>query len=260
MIRESSCQFGEGSSLAGIITEPPQWPVRSAWILISAGLMPKAGPFGLYSQLARKIAQGGAPVLRFDLGGIGDSRVAYPQFSLGRRTELEIRAAVDFMAQRFSVDSLTLCGLCSGAEDSLRYAINDSRISKVVMIDTFAYRTAGWKRRQRLKTVARHAFRTVGLHSSVPVASESSFINYKYMDYLESSRSLSTLLERKVDLHFIYTGGMSEVFNHKGQFKRMFPTLDLRRGVAIDHFPEMGHTQLLEEDRQRLVNAIARRA
>ena len=103
-------------------------------MLVSAGLLPKFGPYRLYAELARRLADDGVVTLRFDLGGIGDSAQEYEGRSLKTRTDLEIRAAIDHLSECHGFGNVGLGGLCSGAEDSLRVAAADPRVTGVVFI------------------------------------------------------------------------------------------------------------------------------
>jgi dienelactone hydrolase len=255
---ENACQFGEDQRLAGIVTEPDPGRPELGLVLVTAGLLPKAGPFRLYAELARHLAQEGVVTLRFDLGGVGDSLEERAGRPLRERTALEIRAAVDYLSERYALPRLVLGGLCSGAEDALRSAAADGRVSGVVMIDPFAYRSAGWHRRHVRHRLLRRALRAVGLYR--PIASSSTrAVHYKYMDREEASAMLKRLLHRDAYVHFLYTAGVRESFNHRGQVQGWFPELDFRDRVTVDHFPHLDHTQLLAEDRRTLMQAIAAR-
>ncbi|HEU4412486.1 MAG TPA: hypothetical protein VFS43_45005 [Polyangiaceae bacterium] len=269
-MRESPCQFGQYRQLVGIVTEPsaPPPPRRLACVLVNAGLVPKFGPFRLYARLARRLAEDGVLTLRFDLGGIGDSRQEYPGQPLHERTAIELGAAVDYVAGRYAPDGVVLGGLCSGAEDSFRYAEGDARVAGVVLIDPFSYRTEGWAWRHLRYRLARRSLRALGLYEPLPphaasgpdgAAKGKPLVNYKYMERDESGRILKTLLARRARVHFVYTGGMLEHFNHPGQLAAMFPGVDFGGLVTLDHFPRTDHTQALEEDRRALVEAISRR-
>src|SRR4029077_4111930 len=72
-MKEYSCRFGNAQHLVGIITAPDPPPRRLAFVLVTAGVTPKSGPFRLYAELARRVARDGFLAFRFDLGGIGDS-------------------------------------------------------------------------------------------------------------------------------------------------------------------------------------------
>jgi dienelactone hydrolase len=264
-VNESSCRFGPGGRLVGIVTEPHNAPPprRAACVLVNAGLVPKFGPFRLYARLARRLADEGLLTLRFDLGGIGDSRPGHAGRPLRERTMLELGDAVDHVAERYAPDGVILGGLCSGAEDSFRYAEGDPRVAGVVLIDPFGYRTAGWYWRHLRHRLARRSLRALGVYEpfAAPAAAPKgeSLVNYQHMDRAESGRILGALLGRRARVHFVYTGGMIEYFNHRRQLAAMFRGVDFRGLVTLDHFPHIDHTPALEEDRRALVEAIGAR-
>jgi hypothetical protein len=285
MMKESCCQFGPERRLAGIITEPGGRAPRLGFVLVSAGLLPKSGPYRLYAQLARRLADDGIVSLRFDLGGIGDSGQEHAGRPLKARTELEVRAALDYLSERHDLDGIVLGGLCSGAEDSFRSAASDSRVTGVVLIDPFAYRAPGWAWRHVVHRLGRRALRVLGLYEPLVKAEmspsradgdRSGVVSYKYMERPEATHILRTLLKRNAQVHFVYTAGMREVFNHSGQLRALISDLDFdvrtisNRGappsfrvgggvVTLDYLPRIDHTQLLEEDRRTLVEAVAQR-
>lgn len=268
-MRETTCQFGPHGQLAGIITEPSTPGARAALVLVSAGLVPKCGPFRLYARLARRLAQHGIVTLRFDLGGIGDSPAESTGVPLRVRTDLEIEAALAYLTERYAVDRIMLGGLCSGAADSFRYAEHDLRVKGVVLIDPFGYAT--WDSRWRFFVIrtARRVLRALGLYvpvaypaATLPTAGSTKgkrLIDYKYMEYEESSRILRAMIDRGGSTHFVYTGGLRRFFNHPRQLKSMFRGLDFKGLVTVDHFLRIDHTQFLEEEREAVVEAIAHR-
>jgi len=93
-MNELALQFGAERGLAGIVTEPVQADARSALVLVTAGLLPKCGPYRLYAELSRRVARDGVVSLRFDLSSIGDSAPHAGGLSLRARTELEIGSAI----------------------------------------------------------------------------------------------------------------------------------------------------------------------
>lgn len=261
-MKETACQFGAERHLAGILTEPASTPPTSVLVLISAGLVPKYGPYRLYAELARRLGTIGVATLRFDLGDIGDSRPVHAGVTLEERTRLEIGAAVQFLAARFGALPVCLGGLCSGAEDAFRYAEADARVSGVVLIDPFSYRTPGWWWRHRLYRLARAAVLTLRAVKGAALpgpASDTLRLNYKHMDQGRARRILGTLVSRGTRVHFIYTGGARPDFNHSGQVAAMFSGLHFRGLVSVDYFPELEHMQPLQSERQRVVEAIRER-
>jgi hypothetical protein len=260
---EHAVQFGPESGLAGVITEPLAGRPRSALVLVTAGLLPKCGPYRLYAELARRVAGEGVVTLRYDASGIGDSAPSGSALPLRARTELEIGAAIDLLQQRYGLAKVLLGGLCSGAEDSLRAGASDARVSGVLMIDPFAYRTPGWFVRHLLHRGARRALRAIGAYE--PFQGEASernrprAVTYRYMERAEAAAALRQLLARDARAHFVYTAGARERFNHPRQLSAWFPELELSGRVTLDHFPRLDHTQLLSDDRRTLIEALASR-
>ena len=258
MIRETAVQFGAGDRLVGILSEPAQGAPRACFGLVTVAFNPKYGPFRVYTEWARHLAALGIATLRFDLGGIGES-LPLRKGSLRERTDLEIREAADLLATRFPGTPLLLGGICSGAEDSLRYAEHDPRVAGVVLVDPFAYRTTGWGWRHALYRLRRRTIRAVGLWKPGAIMGEESIVAYQVMARDESHRVLSSLLARRARVHFIYTSGRRETFNHRGQLRKMFPDLPLEGLATVDFLPSIEHTQVLREDRDLLIETIARR-
>lgn len=262
-MNEACCQLGAGARLAGIVTEPDGPPAR-ALVLVSAGLVPKFGPYRLYTELARRVAQDGTVTLRFDLGGIGDSSHGAAGAPLRARTELEIRAAVDWIRERYRVTDLTLGGLCSGAEDSFRAAADDARVSGVVLIDPFAYASRTNALRLAMHRMGRRTLRALGLYTpaarpaTLGSRSRARTVSYRYMEKAEALPILRTLVERDAHVHFVYTGGARDAFTHVRQLATEFE-LELGEGVTLDHFPHLDHTQLLAQDRRAVIETVARR-
>lgn len=264
-MKEYSCRFGSQGHLSGIVTEPRDQRAKATFILVTAGLLPKFGPYRLYTLLARHLTARGFRVLRFDLGGIGDSGLGEGNLTLKERTTREISAAVDFLAVHHPGTDIVLGGLCSGAEDSFRYAEHDARIRGIAMIDPFCYPTAGFGWRHFLFRVRRRMLHLLKIYQpptqraatgAVAGTGADSLVKYHHMDHAESERILRSLLAREARILFVYTGGMSEGFNHRSQLKKMFPEIDFRDRVALEYLPEMEHTQMLKEDRDRMIAAI----
>jgi dienelactone hydrolase len=265
---ETCCEIGARGELSGITTEPIGPPRRVANLFVNAGLVPKFGPHRLYVELARRLAKSGFRSLRFDLGDIGDSVQVHSGQPLLERTRLEVSAAIDHLHRSFDLDGVILTGLCSGAEDSFRHAAVDQRVVAVALIDPFAYRAAGWAWRNVVQRIKRRSLRMLGLYAPLRFAGPAatygpatnrSRLHYQPMEQPEASRILATLVDRGVCVHFIYTGGASEAFNHPAQLKAMFPGINFRDLVTVDHLPHLDHTQPLQEERDSLIATIEAR-
>jgi pimeloyl-ACP methyl ester carboxylesterase len=248
-----------GDRVAAIVTTPVSGG-RRACVLVNAGVVPKHGPFRLYTELARRLADHDYTTVRFDLGGLGDSTADGSHAPLAARTLGEIAAAVDHVCATPRVPgAVVIGGLCSGAEDAFRYAEIDARVTSVVLVDPFAYRTTGWYPRDLVRRAVGKLLVASGAWQPPLVERGARLVDYAYMRRAEAARILAALVGRRVRVHFIYTGGSDVHFNHPGQVAAMFPQLDLREFVTVDHLPGIEHTQLLGEDRALLVDTIAAR-
>jgi len=272
-MKNIASDFGEGNRLKGVLCWPPgHRRTKVALVLVSAGFTAKSGPHRVYAELARSLADLGIATLRFDLGGIGTSQTLNPDRALSERTRHDIEDAVNYLQEQHGIEDLVVGGLCSGAEDAFRYAENDVRVKGVLLIDPHAYKTRMWpimnvfSRRFLNRAIYKglRVFRIVKVVHSENSASnteglESNLIDYRYMPLKESARILRTLLGRRVHVHYVYTGGRIDEFNHKRQILSMFGSMQFGNHLTLDHIPHIEHTQVFEEDRNELIAAISKR-
>ncbi|TWU03318.1 serine aminopeptidase domain-containing protein [Neorhodopirellula pilleata] len=270
---EHAVQFGAHQNLSGIFndaqSEPHNGgsePCDTAIIMVTPGMLHHAGPFRLHVDLAKSLAVQHLPSFRFDLSGIGES------FGIGAggrsldRAVGEIRTAIDWLNENHSIRRVILFGLCSGADDGLAAAVNDPRIVGLVAMDGCGYRTPGYYWHRMI-----HRY----LRRSLDARKWRSWIRRRFMSAPDSPASLQPgddirefpsrataasqiahLLDQGTQFHFLYTGGVSDYFNHAGQFSAMFPELAGASGVTSQYWPEIDHVAYLCEDRQRLVRHV----
>jgi alpha-beta hydrolase superfamily lysophospholipase len=123
-IVEKLSTFGS-AGLFGIVTEPVVDAGLPPVVLLNVGLLHHIGPGRLWVDAAREWAANGNRVLRFDLGGIGDSP-ALPYRSEGEEYPLE---AVDDIIDAMRLvapddyEQVILVGICSGAYHALEAGI-----------------------------------------------------------------------------------------------------------------------------------------
>src|SRR5262245_20887044 len=115
---ERTVRFGPGDRIFGVLDSPADDAGQApAIVLFNTGTEYHIGPHRLYVPLAREWAARGHLVLRFDLGGIGDSEpppgvagnVAYPGRMLDDACE-----AIAFLRKEWPRRRVIVAGLCSG--------------------------------------------------------------------------------------------------------------------------------------------------
>ena len=146
-IEESTCRFGPGASLFGVLTRRRNDLAAPAIILFNAGAVHHVGPNRIYVTLARRLADLGFACLRFDLEGIGDSVLRSP----GRENHPypptaadDARAAIDYLKGEHGCTRFIALGLCSGAHTAFHCALawEQEAIDEVILINplTFYFR------------------------------------------------------------------------------------------------------------------------
>lgn len=261
--------FGSQGHLVGMFQPPSSLEHHGyAVVILTAGMLPSAGPFRLHVDLAASLAKAGISSLRFDLSGIGESLAIGGGGTSLQRAASEIRAAIDYLEIHQQVNRIALFGLCSGADDALYAAIHDYRICGVFSIDGCGYRTARYyleriprnylpkltSRRAWSSTISKVVMRTSDVPPSLMPASDIR----EFPDRETAAIQLHRLIRRGVRLHFHYTGGVGEYFNYREQFRDMFHGTDLAKSgdieqIGVTFSPECDHVAYLVEHRRRLV-------
>jgi pimeloyl-ACP methyl ester carboxylesterase len=134
---EQAVLLGSRSALVGIITQPcsPPPTEKPAVVILNTGIVHRVGHHRMYVSLARKLAEAGHVVLRFDLSGIGDSEQRNDKLSTIDSSLADIKEALDFLAANRHAARFVLIGLCSGADHAVLYAHSDPRVTGLVLMD-----------------------------------------------------------------------------------------------------------------------------
>ena len=127
-----------------LATGPASSAGLPAIILLNAGIVHRVGPHRITVTLARRLAEAGHAVLRFDQSGIGDSRPRAAGVSYLESVIDDVRQGMAYLEKTSGARRFILGGICSGADNSLRAALVEPRIVGIALLDPYAYRTAGY--------------------------------------------------------------------------------------------------------------------
>jgi len=267
---EQAIVFGKFDHLLGVanIAETAQTN-DTAMILITAGMLHNVGPYRMYVDIARKLAEQGMSSLRFDISGIGDSLGVGTAGKSIDRAAAEASEAMDYLAEKHAIKHFILFGLCSGADDSIQAALNDKRVKGVITLDGLGYKTLQFKLRHALllaKKMLRpdkwiNKFKSLGGGSKLAPASLAMGTDVReYPETVEqATEELQQLIDRNTQLHFIYTGG-TYYYNYARQFYDMLPDVNWKGTESTEFFPHMDHVVTLCEDRKQLVDHVTAKA
>jgi dienelactone hydrolase len=267
---ERVVRFGTDDGLVGILTEPsPGRAVAGTGIIfVNAGLLHRIGPHRVHVAAARRVAGDGFHALRFDLSGIGESEPRRDTTPYPASAVADIRDAMSFLETTEDLHRFVLVGLCSGADNSLRTALADARVAGAVLIDGFCYRTVGYYLHHYAPRLLRPRswlglFRRIrrrggptGTGPPAPDAATRTMLDRGFPPRDQLRSDLRTLRARGVRLHFIFTGGLSHLYNHEAQFRRSMRGVPLEPVFDVTYWPEAAHTFTSTAQRSRFLEAL----
>jgi hypothetical protein len=274
-VKERHVWFGARKSLSAVLTEPvAHAPGRPAALLLNAGLLHRVGPNRLYVALARRLAAAGMPVLRFDYSGLGESEPRRDDLTLEQSALAEGIEAMDFLQESGVADRFVPMGICTGAENAQRLAGEDERVVAAVLIDGYAYRTAGyylrecarhlasrrsWSRLLAKPLAVREALGPRRAAPATPTERNPGGLDYErqFPPRAACLEELQRILARSVELFLIFTGGgMAEFYNHPRQFAESFPSLRDHPRLRLEFMKFADHTFTLRNHQDAMLTSI----
>lgn len=265
---ERAVTFGDPHRLVGVVSDGRHSADDSAApavLLLNAGLLNRTGPHRLYVSMARALAGNGFLTLRFDHSGLGDSDRRSDQLPYAEAVVSDARMAMDHLAREYGIQRFILGGLCSGADHSFLTACQDSRVEGCILLDWYAYRTAGYYFRHygprlfRLGPWIRIQAKALQrLRSALPEKADRQVDPYarKIPPAAGVQRNLQDLLNRGVRFLCVYTGGQDSLINSAGQFFKMFPRLSPKEAIRVEYLRNAQHTFPVEVHRRELLHMV----
>lgn len=254
-IKEIALHFGAHHRLTGVLSLPVEGSTPGMPVVIpNTGLDPRTGPNRLHVHIARALAAAGHPVLRMDLGGLGDSD---PAPGHGSEPLEDLGAALSLLTARRYGPQFAVIGNCSGAHDGYCFAQINTRIAAVGMIDGYAYDTPKHRRLQYLARLLRLPRKLKDLFSGrgSQLQPQTSGLGYFTRPSLaEASAGLEALRQRGVRMAFAYSGDMEGDYSYPDQLFDMFP--NLRGAVSVWLYPEADHTFTRRAAREQMIQDL----
>jgi hypothetical protein len=227
----------------------------------------RVGPYRLFVDLARRLADLGFTTLRFDLSGLGDSATYAGGGTDEARWTEDMKSAMTLLQERHRATRFVVLGLCSGVDPAHAIALSDPRIRGAVFVDGHSFLT-------RMHYVHRYLFRAANprawelfLKRRVPqlfgvkeerTLGPSLAFARQPMPRSRFVREVGRLVEQDIPLLFAFTGEQNADFSHPDQFHDMVSPVETRGRVEVAIYRQADHTFSIPEDRRSFVETMGR--
>lgn len=267
-MKETAVAFGDRGGLLGVVTEPESAsmsdkPDRApAIVLLNAGLLHKVGPNRLSVEMARAVASRGFRALRFDLSGIGDSRMAAAQVPARERAVSDVQSAMDFLKQRYGAERFVLAGLCSGSDNAHHTSLQDDRVIGTIHLDGYSALNAQYQVRYYVGRalswrVLRNKLRTRAERTLTKNPTPAANARARPFPTREQlAEDFKRITARGVQLLYIYTAD-AKLYNYRGQLREAFFDVPFGDLLEEEFHPEASHTYTGVASRRRVVEHAA---
>ncbi|TAL71397.1 MAG: alpha/beta hydrolase [Rhodanobacter sp.] len=258
MTAEQAFRFGRADHLIGIAGLPAT-PAPVGAIVLNAGMVHRVGPFRLHVDLTRRLNAAGYPTLRMDLSTLGDSGASGQNQSHATEVLADVADAMNLLGTHAGCERFVLIGLCAGAANSHTVACVNPRVAGVVFIDGYVYRTFGFNLRHylpRLLSPVRVLRRVARMARQRRKPEGRAVFEVTVPPRDQVRRNYADMLARGLKLCFIYSGGISEHFNHARQFGEIYGPLARDPGASVHYLAHTDHTYALTADRKLLIDTI----
>lgn len=272
-MREKVLRFGVERGLSGVLSEPDEIvPGAPGVVLLNSGILHHVGPSRLYVSLARRLATEGHVSFRFDFSGIGDSESRKDSLPFVESAPAETQAGMDLLQKKFGIERFLLIGLCSGADMAFKVAGLDERVTGIVQLDPYAYRTWGYYLRRygpKLLNPMAYLASIKGRRRNAQIARERASAEhqetYTAPEYRrifppreEVEAQLQKLVARDVRMLNIFSDGQPEHINHAAQYARAFPSVDFGDLLTVEYVRHAAHTFTDLGDQARIEEWVSR--
>ena len=261
-MQEQAFRFGRARHLVGIAGLPSSTaPDAVGVIVLNAGLVHRIGPFRLHVEMTRRLNERGYPTLRFDLSTIGDSASSGESQTRKKQICADVADAMLLLGEQTACKRFVLIGLCSGSQSAHMVACTDANVAGAVFLDGYAYRTLGYRVRYYVPRLldARRWLRVFSRRRKAHQggSSEPAFTVAPLPQEVVRA-DFAGMIDRGIKLCLIYSGGISQHFNHARQFRECFGRVITHPDVSTSFLKEADHTYILTGDRNRLLDNIER--
>ena len=265
-MEEDVIRFGTDDSMVGIMTRGDgSQPSKLGCILPNIGLAHRIGPHRLNVKIARRLAQIGVSTMRFDLSGVGDNPNLKTSHGVIDQAVEDMRDAMNHMEKTSGIKRFIVFGICSGAQNGYFLALNDERITGILMYDGFDFPSMRSKLEYNIHQFRSTSWPDIGKKIRNRVlprsAKKSEDIFATALDEMHPTRdqfraAMEKLLARRVSICTFYSGSRRARDAGRGLLGGLGDPALLDK-ITYTFDSEMDHTATSHASQQRLLSYIS---
>lgn len=262
-----------GGTKAGIVTVPAGGhdESRPVLVVLNTGISHRVGHHRMHVDLCRAVARGGMMAVRFDFRGIGDS-ASLDGGDPAEGALADIGQVLRELGDRFRARRFVLCGLCSGADQSIHFASQDERVVGVALIDPQIPRTRRhrvavafgrlrmWSTWRNLILGRSRAYGRLLRPRSAPADESPDEYLERQLNRPESrdalGRCFAAAIDRGVKILAVFTTEERERWSYRGQLFDAFPDVRLEGAVTLVELHDADHLLSRAGDRAKLIQTV----
>jgi hypothetical protein len=264
-MKEEVFRYGENNRGLGMVSLPAILDNAPVVVTFNAGLIHREGPYRLNVHICRTLAECGFIAIRIDLSGKGDTPV---REGLINRESVAldwkyIKASIN---DRFGQRSLTLMGLCSGADNAIKVTAEDKDVKGLILLDPVSLQDAEFHRRA-LKAKLTNIHKWLNLPANMlrrfrrRMGWETD--PYEHMASLRDEptpqdyhRCFTHIVRNRGQVLVIFTSQAVERYNREGQFARAMDIAKFDQCCEEVFWPQVEHLFPVQVHRDRLLEKI----
>ena len=264
-MKEEVFRYGENNRGFGMVSLPADLDNAPVVVAFNAGLIHREGPYRLNVHLCRTLADCGFIAIRIDLSGKGDTP-AREGLTNRESVALDWKYIKESINDRFGKRSLTLMGLCSGADNAIKVTAEENDVRGLILLDPVSSTDAGFERRV-LKGKLTNIHKWLNLPANLwrrfrrrigretdPYAHVLGLRDEPTSE--DTQRCFAHIVNNHGRVLAIFTSQQAERYNQEGQFARAMDIAGFDRCCEEVFWPQVEHLYPVQVHRERLVEKI----
>jgi pimeloyl-ACP methyl ester carboxylesterase len=264
-MKEEVFRYGENDRGYGMMSLPAILDNAPVVIIFNSGLIQREGPYRLNVHVCRNLADCGFIAIRIDLSGKGDTP-AREGLVNRESVALDWKYIKESINARFGKRSLTLMGLCSGADNAIKITADEKDVKGLILLDPVSPPDADFHRRAlkakltnihkwlELPANMRRRFRRRMGWETDPYGHMASLRDLP--TFQDSQRCFTRIVHNNGRVLAIFTSQAVERYNQEGQFARAMNVVGFDQCCEEVFWPQVEHIFPVQVHRDRLVEKI----